>query len=64
MMSQWIDRAKIAPSEAPRDWKEAVGRGFRCRCPACGEGRLFGKFLKVKPGMRPLRHGILRPPRG
>ena len=22
-------------------------RGFRCRCPACGEGRLFGRYLKV-----------------
>lgn len=26
-----------------------VLRGFRCRCPACGEGRLFGRFLKVAP---------------
>ena len=22
-------------------------RGFRGRCPACGNGRIFGKFLKV-----------------
>ncbi|RTL72472.1 MAG: DUF983 domain-containing protein [Hyphomicrobiales bacterium] len=22
-------------------------RGFRCRCPACGEGRLFSGFLSV-----------------
>lgn len=22
-------------------------RGFRCRCPKCGEGKLFGAFLKV-----------------
>jgi uncharacterized protein (DUF983 family) len=22
-------------------------RGFRCRCPACGEGKLFRAFLKV-----------------
>ena len=21
-------------------------RGMRCRCPACGEGKLFGRFLK------------------
>jgi uncharacterized protein (DUF983 family) len=27
----------------------AVGRGFMCRCPRCGTGRLFGKFLKVSP---------------
>ena len=25
----------------------AVWRGFSCRCPRCGEGRLFGRFLKV-----------------
>ena len=23
--------------------------GFRCRCPRCGEGRLFAGFLKVAP---------------
>jgi uncharacterized protein (DUF983 family) len=22
-------------------------RGFRCRCPKCGKGHLFGKYLKV-----------------
>lgn len=25
----------------------AMRRGFLCRCPACGEGRLFDRFLKV-----------------
>ena len=30
-----------------RDLWTAVNRGFRCRCPRCGEGRLFGAFLKV-----------------
>ena len=25
----------------------SMGRGFLGRCPACGEGRLFGGFLKV-----------------
>jgi uncharacterized protein (DUF983 family) len=25
----------------------AMKRGLACRCPACGEGRLFGRFLKV-----------------
>lgn len=24
-----------------------LARGARCRCPACGEGRLFRKYLKV-----------------
>ena len=26
---------------------QAVRRGFMGRCPACGQGRLFGRFLKV-----------------
>lgn len=25
----------------------ALSRGARCKCPECGEGRLFRKFLKV-----------------
>ncbi|MGL4727389.1 MAG: DUF983 domain-containing protein [Bosea sp. (in: a-proteobacteria)] len=29
-----------------RDWRVAVGRGIRCRCPACGEGKLYNGFLK------------------
>ena len=24
-----------------------MGRGFACACPACGKGRMFGKYLKV-----------------
>lgn len=28
---------------------EGVGRGLRLRCPHCGEGRLFARFLKVCP---------------
>lgn len=27
----------------------AIGRGLLGRCPACGEGRAFGRFLKVVP---------------
>jgi uncharacterized protein (DUF983 family) len=27
---------------------QAMMRGAACRCPACGEGPLFRKFLKVK----------------
>ena len=29
-----------------RDWRQAVGRGLRGRCPHCGKGRLFRAFLK------------------
>lgn len=30
------------------DAPEALWRGFRGHCPRCGEGRLFGRFLKVR----------------
>ncbi|PXW61744.1 uncharacterized protein (DUF983 family) [Chelatococcus asaccharovorans] len=33
----------------PRPWWPAARNGLRCRCPACGEGRLFTGFLKVVP---------------
>jgi uncharacterized protein (DUF983 family) len=29
------------------DWIRATGFGLRRRCPACGEGRLYGRYLKV-----------------
>ena len=32
---------------AKRDVWTALKRGFRCRCPRCGEGKLFRAFLKV-----------------
>ena len=30
-----------------RSSKQALIRGFLGRCPACGQGRIFGKYLKV-----------------
>ncbi|MCJ2071174.1 DUF983 domain-containing protein [Methylobacterium sp. J-030] len=27
----------------------AMARGFIGRCPHCGQGRIFGRFLKVRP---------------
>ena len=35
-----------APAEKRNVWT-AMKRGFRSRCPRCGEGKLFGAFLKV-----------------
>src|SRR5689334_17605475 len=35
-------------SRNPSRWTAFV-RGLHCRCPACGEGRMFGKYLKVVP---------------
>lgn len=33
--------------ETQRSVVEAMWRGFREKCPACGEGKLFKKYLKV-----------------
>ncbi|MES2752900.1 MAG: DUF983 domain-containing protein [Pseudomonadota bacterium] len=30
-----------------RDVWQAMARGLRCRCPNCGEGKIFRAFLKV-----------------
>ncbi len=27
----------------------AIRRGFGCKCPACGTGPMFGRYLKVNP---------------
>ncbi len=32
-----------------RSIKQAMWRGFQTRCPACGQGHLMGKYLKVAP---------------
>ncbi|ODA68368.1 hypothetical protein A7A08_00190 [Methyloligella halotolerans] len=34
-------------STGERRWGEALWRGTLCRCPACGEGKVFRKYLKV-----------------
>jgi uncharacterized protein (DUF983 family) len=31
----------------PRNFKSALTRGFLGRCPKCGSGKLFRRFLKV-----------------
>jgi uncharacterized protein (DUF983 family) len=43
----WQD-VTAEPEALPRRnaW-QALARGFRCRCPNCGRGRLFRAFLKV-----------------
>jgi uncharacterized protein (DUF983 family) len=43
-MTTWTpERATLAK----RDVWQAMGRGFRGRCPRCGEGKMFRAFLKV-----------------
>lgn len=36
-----------AQPQEKRDVWTAMARGLRCRCPNCGEGRIFRAFLKV-----------------
>ncbi len=38
----------VAQSPEQPSWALAMWRGFRNRCPHCGEGRLFHRFLKVR----------------
>ena len=40
---------RAARPEQKRDVAQAMRRGAMGRCPACGEGKLFSKFLKVNP---------------
>ena len=39
--------ATIARGAPPAGAAQALWRGFRGRCPLCGEGRIFRAFLKV-----------------
>ena len=38
---------KLGLEQEPRDLWRAVRRGLMCRCPNCGEGKLFRSYLKV-----------------
>lgn len=39
--------ANDAATPVPRPLRQSLWRGFLGRCPKCGEGRMFRKFLKV-----------------
>lgn len=41
---------------------KSVGRGLRHQCPNCGEGRLFGKYLKVTPQCAACGHELAQYP--
>lgn len=43
-VSTWTQKTASPPE---RDVWLAMKRGLRCRCPNCGEGKLFRGFLKV-----------------
>lgn len=42
-----MEQQVFGGSGARRSLMQAMGLGFLCRCPHCGKGRLFGKYLKV-----------------
>jgi uncharacterized protein (DUF983 family) len=42
-----VDVSPAASTALPTGAGQALWRGFRGRCPACGEGRMFRAFLKV-----------------
>jgi uncharacterized protein (DUF983 family) len=40
----------------------SIGRGLAHRCPACGKGRLFRRYLKVQPQCEVCSHPLARYP--
>ncbi len=43
--------AETRPTDRPEDDRplsQAVLRGLQCKCPACGEGPMLERFLKVR----------------
>lgn len=40
----------------------SIGRGLSQRCPCCGKGRLFGRYLKVQPACEACGHDLARYP--
>ena len=60
---RWDSRlATAAPAGSSGLWL-ALKRGFRNRCPLCGEGRIFNGYLTVVPecahcGCKVIGHGV------
>ncbi len=46
-MADPTDTVHPLDDDSPRDVWPAMKRGWRQRCPSCGTGRLYGKYLKV-----------------
>jgi uncharacterized protein (DUF983 family) len=41
--------SELVATVEKREVATAMLRGFACRCPSCGKGSLFGRFLKGVP---------------
>ena len=46
-MSEHLVVTHEESSRPTRQLREAMWRGFKCKCPNCGSGRLFSSFLKT-----------------
>lgn len=46
MTEQIFGGEQASPHRPARSVWQAMKRGFRCRCPHCGEGKLFKAFVK------------------
>jgi uncharacterized protein (DUF983 family) len=44
-----VEPNRAAPAGLPHSFWAAAARGLRCRCPRCGEGPLFARWLQVEP---------------
>ena len=42
--------------------RRSVARGLKGRCPACGEGRIFWRYLKVSPHCPKCDHDLAQYP--
>ena len=51
-----------AMAEIHHPLRRSVGRGLAQRCPACGKGRIFGRYLKVQPHCEACGHELARYP--
>ena len=45
--NQDVRSAPIEAADSNRDLGPAMMNGVRCRCPRCGEGKLYRKYLKI-----------------
>jgi uncharacterized protein (DUF983 family) len=48
-MVDWPKQTPDHQADSRRAVWPAVRLGLKGKCPACGQGRIFGKFLKVEP---------------
>ena len=42
-----VQSAHAATADGERQLGQAMMNGIRCRCPRCGEGKLYRKYLKI-----------------